>query len=445
MSADCIPQPVDLAHRRVIDVSVHRSVGPEDLVSVCGAHKQQRAARRIRRAGAYAARRLPVRTGCAPRLATSATRRSRRPGRRGARRPGCSSKRSTCCRDSLQLGNPLIRNAPASRRFRSACHAPRARFDRSHRRSATPGPADRSRPPGRRPRPARCRAREPGTRPAPRRLDTNANAAAPATPPARAPERDADRHTPASLSQPRTRRRSARAPASRCPHARATAANAAAATPPPEAAQARAGPRPPSEHQRGCARRATASGERRGRTRSRARAGIPAADTAPALATASASSTVPRLATAAASHPGCLPDGGGVAWRMASRMVLPAAILAVHFPGRATPRTTCFPRAAIATGGGRPRPIRSARSPSPSPTGSGPFSLPSRPAAFPLAGSGTARALQNSCHVPDSFMPRSCHRGRTPLAVPLQNARRDRGVRRATQYLNPGCLQTLRS
>ena len=47
----------------------------------------------------------------------------------------------------------------------------------------------------------------------------------------------------------------------------------AAATRPPEVVQVRAGPRPPSEHQRGCARRATASGERRARARRRGREG----------------------------------------------------------------------------------------------------------------------------------------------------------------------------
>ena len=76
---------------------------------------------------------------------------------------------------------------------------------------------------------------------------------------------------PASSSRSRTRRRSARSPTSRCPLAPATAASDAAATPPSEAARTRAGPRPPSERPRGCARRATASGERRTRARGRGR------------------------------------------------------------------------------------------------------------------------------------------------------------------------------
>jgi hypothetical protein len=112
MPADCIPQLANLAHRPVVDVSVHRTVGPEDLLSVCGAHEQRRTARRIRRAASYAARRLSVRTGCAPRIATSATRRSRRPGRRGARRPGVARFHETRAR-----ATGSCRTDPETRKF----------------------------------------------------------------------------------------------------------------------------------------------------------------------------------------------------------------------------------------------------------------------------------------------------------------------------------------
>ena len=54
-----------------------------------------------------------------------------------------------------------------------------------------------------------------------------------------------------------------RSPPSRCPPDPATAANAAAASPPPAAVRAHAAPRPQSEHRRDCGGRARASGERR--------------------------------------------------------------------------------------------------------------------------------------------------------------------------------------
>jgi hypothetical protein len=134
-------------------------------------------------------------------------------------------------------------------------------------RFAAPGSADRSRPPERSAQAAGRRVREPGRPLAPRRVDTTADAGETATPPARAPERDGDRRMSSFSSRSRTRRRSARSPASRCPLVLATAASAATATPPPEAAQAHAGPRPRSELPRGCARRATANAGRRARAR----------------------------------------------------------------------------------------------------------------------------------------------------------------------------------
>jgi hypothetical protein len=98
-------------------------------------------------------------------------------------------------------------------------------------RFAASGSADRSRPPERSAQAAGRRVREPGRPPAPRRVDTTADAGETATPPVRAPERDGDRRMSSFSSRSRTRRRSARSPASRCPLVLATAASAATATP----------------------------------------------------------------------------------------------------------------------------------------------------------------------------------------------------------------------
>jgi hypothetical protein len=163
------------------------------------------------------------------------------------------------------LCNRLIRAAVAEEV--SGFRARRRAYRVHGPRFAAPGSADRSRPPERSAQAAGRRVREPGRPLAPRRVDTTADAGGTATPPARAPERDGDRRMSSFSSRSRTRRRSARSPASRCPLVLATAASAATATPPPEAAQAHAGPRPRSELPRGCARRATANAGRRARAR----------------------------------------------------------------------------------------------------------------------------------------------------------------------------------
>ena len=190
----------------------------------------------------------------------------------------------------------LIRDAPAGRRAR-ACQA-RRRADRaSRRRFAAPGSADRSRPRARRAQPARRHAGEPGRPPARRRADTNADAAATATPPVRAPERDANPRTSSSLSRSRIPGPSARSPASRCPPVLATVSSAAVANPRVQELQALAGPRPRSEHLPGI-RPASASQCRAYRPNpSESTSRTPAAEIAPALATAS--STAPALAVPA--------------------------------------------------------------------------------------------------------------------------------------------------
>ena len=202
------------------------------------------------------------------------------------RRYGNGATPATCSFEILPVAEESAR---AARRRAERAHGPRF---------VAPGSADRSRPPERSARAAGRRVRERDRPPAPRRADTIAGAGATAMPPARAPERDGDGHTSSFSSRPRTRRRSARSPASRCPRVLATAASAAAATPRSEAAQVHAGPRPPNQRPRGCARRATASDERRARVRARA-SKAPPTDTAPAPATARASSTLAPLAIAA--------------------------------------------------------------------------------------------------------------------------------------------------
>jgi hypothetical protein len=207
-------------------------------------------------------------------------------------------------RERGYLCTRLIRDAPAGRRAR-ACRA-RRRADRASRRCfAAPGSADRSRPRVRRAQPARCHAGEPGRPPARRRADTSADAGATATPPGRAPERDANPRTSSSLSRSRTRRPSARSPASRCPPVLATVSSAAVANPRVQELQALAGPRPRSEHLPGYDRPAPANAGRTGQTRARARAGPPrlrslprSRQPAPAVRCQRSPSPSQRLATA---------------------------------------------------------------------------------------------------------------------------------------------------
>lgn len=110
-------------------------------------------------------------------------------------------------------------------------------------------------------------------------------------------ERDANPRTSSSLSRSRIPGPSARSPASRCPPVLATVSSAAVANPRVQELQALAGPRPRSEHLPGI-RPASASQCRAYRPNpSESTSRTPAAEIAPALATAS--STAPALAVPA--------------------------------------------------------------------------------------------------------------------------------------------------
>jgi hypothetical protein len=124
----------------------------------------------------------------------------------------------------------------------------------------------------------------------------------PATPPARAPERECARRAFWSSSRSRPQSRSVRSPPSRCLPHRATAANAAAASPPPAAVRAHAARRPPSGHRRGYDRRRPASASQCRAQRpspNAVRNSSPASEAAPAPPITSASSAAATLPTAA--------------------------------------------------------------------------------------------------------------------------------------------------
>ena len=187
------------------------------------------------------------------------------PATRGRQGTRCGALRERGC-----LCTPLTRNGGGDRRLRP-CRTGRWQADRH--RFAELGSADRSKQREPSARADERHERERGRPPAPRRAGTTADAAATAMLPGRALERDVDRRTPESSSRPRTRRRSARSPPSRCPRARAREVSDTVATRPPQGVRARGGHRPLIGRRHGCARRATANGERRSRTRLRARTG----------------------------------------------------------------------------------------------------------------------------------------------------------------------------
>ena len=116
---------------------------------------------------------------------------------------------------------------------------------------------------------------EPGRPPARRRADTNADAAATATPPVRAPERDANPRTSSSLSRSRIPVPSARSPASRCPPVLATVSSAAVANPRVQELQRSPNLVLGASTYPAYDRPAPANAGRTGQTRARARAGPP--------------------------------------------------------------------------------------------------------------------------------------------------------------------------
>jgi hypothetical protein len=125
----------------------------------------------------------------------------------------------------------------------------------------------------------------------------------------------------------------------------------------------------------------------------------------------------PASATAVASHPGCLPDGSCVAWRMASRMVLPLPPFSLSAsPGEPLPRP-------LASRALRSRPVphdpdRSLRDGAVTVSDQFATDLPCH-----QAGCVSRRWIRNRMRAAElgrranRFMPRSCHGGRTPLAL----------------------------
>ncbi len=278
--------------------------------------------------------------------------RSRSPSRRALRADAGFAQR-TINRETPRVGRELEAGEPS-------------RNTSAPQREGHPSPG-RSRQRARPARLARRPGREPGTRRRAPRCEPTFAGVVTARPPARAPERDGAGRTTGSSFRSQPQSRSGRSPPSQCLPDPARSASAAAASRLLAAARAHDAPRPPSEHRRGYDRRVRASAERRGRARTRRRAAAPRAATLsrprpPARAAPRRRSPRPpgpratdagtavdarnstdvltrrrirrwlgrqsaqptfRLVGRRGEPPRLLPGGSNVAWRIASRAVVP--------------------------------------------------------------------------------------------------------------------------